>query len=228
MKFQRGVVGYARVMRLLLDEPRTSLDVAQAFTANPGGIRHMLRGLHKERLIHVERWVQPAGRGGRGCWRAVWAVGDEPNAPAPITSRGRPSLHPAQEVKPPRHPLVEIMAFAEMWRQLQQGPIGCVELASYMGTTRASIYRVLRELRRLDLAHIAQWERRERMGGSPTPLWALGFDKRNADRPRVEHKSLAQKRYVANRKSRELTMRIGHVLAGTASNLSRFEQTEAA
>lgn len=227
IKFQRGVIGYARIMRLLLDEPRPSIAIANVLGVSLNGMRHILRGLHKERLVHVAKWAPPCGDGGRGCYRAVWAVGDAPDAPPPSTSRGRASQHPAQAVKGPRQPLVEIIAFAEMWRSLE-GRIGAMELADHMGSTRYSVYRLLRELRRLNLAHIAEWERRIGIGGAPTPLWQIAFDKRDVSRPRPQTADVIGRRYREGRQGRELTLRVSHALAGTASNFARFKQTEAA
>lgn len=199
-KFRRGVYGYAAIMRQLADAPRTSIAIAEALGVQPASIRHILRGLHHERLVYVSGWEPPKDR---GCHCAVWSIGSQPDAVAPDSWRfRRPSLHPAQSIRPPRNPLVEVIAFAEMWRVLEQ-PIGAIELAEHMGTTRASIYRFLRAMRHFDLARIAKWERRSGVGGAPTPLWQREFNRRDAKRPAPEPNRVVIARYWQRRRERE-------------------------
>ncbi len=163
--FQRGMRGYATILRLLMDEPCTAARVGERI-GNAGSMpRALLRAMHDHRLIHVWHWQADA----TGNLAAVWRAGNGVDAPPPA---GKKPKRRALSVR------IEMVAFAKVMQVLVE-PTTARELNEEVGLYENTTYQLLIHMRSLRLVRIAEWDI---TGPIPVARYQHGH-KRDAVRP---------------------------------------------
>lgn len=215
-----GMAGYARILRLLLDKPDTTDGIIQRTGFGHTAIRRILPSLHTLRVIYIAGWEFAD----RAPARPVFAVGSQPDAPAPDT---RPNGRPVKAVriaKVKRHP-VELLAFVSILRALSDEH-SKTELMHASGLSWHGTTAALKALRSLRLVRVRSWAWREQ-GGPAIPSYEWAPDGRDADRPKPIGRVAVNRRYREARAAREAQSAICKALAGTREP-QRTEQLEEA
>ena len=207
-----GMVGYARILRSLMLQPGSLMDLRQRDIGKRNTIVRTVAALHRAGLLHVARWdVLPHCKP-----RAVYAYrsDDEDDAPPPATRQtGRAVESPARPVEIERIP-PELLTFVKLVEALQ-APLKVGDLVAEVGIQESTCRVVLQGLRELRLVHIADWQPRNNPPGPPVALYAWGPDRPDA-RKRTIGRAERNRRYRERRAKREVFARIVPALAPMA------------
>lgn len=199
---------YARVARLLIDQPRTMGQVQEATGMFRSAPRLVLWRMHSAGLIHIQSWTVV---GIRKAWTPIFAWGSGADAPRP------PSANAGSGNK--KHPRPLLIAFKAMLTELQRAPCTTRELADYCGTNWTVTTRFVRYLHELRLIRVAEWQRPGVAGGSLAPAYVFAVDGRDRERP---PKVSAHERAKRGWQLRRAKQRHLELLRATAPNASRF------
>lgn len=145
-----GYTDYAKVMRAL---PGTAKEIAQRTGMGDSGVRRVLRAFWWLKLLHPGD-KKPAAQ--RQSAEAIWIEGDGPRADG-------------VRIGAPMHPLSQHIAWAYLWRALQDGATK-PELKELTGLTALTIQRAMKGLGAA--VRIVEYERDAL--GRPYPVWKLG------------------------------------------------------
>lgn len=198
-----GWRGYAAVLASLHYGPMTCSTLAREHGLSAQGAQNVVRGMHALGLVHRSAWERT-----RGMSAAMYAAGPGEDAPRPLNRDGSTCRHqcaqPRQYTAPP-----ELIAFASIVEKLRDEPHAYQALAEATGTAPCNVRQLLKTMKTLRIAHVAEWEVRLH-GGAPAALYALAFNRPDAPRPSRLQKREIQRRYeqrCAARAKQERTLR---------------------
>jgi hypothetical protein len=181
VKYRRGQCGYANIMVLLDQKPRTIDELKADFGSSSNGLAILFRAL-RGRIVRVVDWKKSP----RGPMAGIWGVGSGPDAPCPGFQR--------KVVTSPAKP--EAVAFIALVQRLQSEPATVKELCEVSGLNATTALRVVRALR--PLIYIHSWDRSTHV---PAACWAWGKE-RDADRPKKKSQRLVCRDYYWRKKAR--------------------------
>jgi hypothetical protein len=207
--------GYASILRLVLDKPRDHMEIAAKVACGSDYVRYLMRCMWALRLVHVKAWLPSS----YGFARPVYSFGPGEDAAGPSAANGAP--HPG--VQRPKRLQLELVAFAHFARALEDA---CsVEAAQEAaGLDQGTAYRLMNHMHALRLVHIADWERRSGIGGTPTRLFRLAPNHADKPRPPRELNRTTVSRYIKKRKARDQQLRMLHALAANGSIFNQQQQ----
>ena len=190
-------ISYADHAKALLALPGTAEDIAERCGMTDRGVTLMFRRMWSLGLVHPGG-AEP-GRSPHSGTMAVWMAGEGPRAPGIRLGSAM-------------RPLAGHIAFASIWRELQDG--GTAHgIAEDTGTNRVSVYRLLAFLREQGAIRIVGYDR-DALNRS-VAVWALG---RGQDvRKRLVTPSEKHRRYRERITLKPLAML---ALAGAANDRS--------
>lgn len=164
-----GKVGYARILRALLDRPMTETQLREKCGIGHTAAHRIVRAMHRLKLVHIGSWACTEGTR----YVPAFSFGEGPDAEPP---RVRPNGRPTGPLRfsPCKVAPCELIAFAEILRQLQD-PSTAQEVAQATGAHEQHTRELLEEMRALRLVRISCWSWRNR-GGSPIPNYELAPD----------------------------------------------------
>lgn len=208
-----GWQGYASILRYLQRWPSTSKQVAHEFGLNVRKGPQVMRALHVAGLVHIAGWHQNEGARQRPL--PIWAFGI-----------GQDETYPGrkQHPRPDRSKNVraELLALASIVSALGSA-ITVADLAAVTGCNRNWIYALLRHMRAIGFARVADYQR-QNCGGRPTAMWELGSGP-NAPRPQALPRDVVNARNWAARKGRQHMLKL---IAATAAPVQINHELEAA
>lgn len=176
-----GLVGYAHLAAMLVQEPCTAIALAQKAHMGHVAAYRFLISLHTLRRVHVRSWEQrPRVRP-----VPVFAFGPGQDAPPPIKA---PNGRPVEAASVPRARVcASLIAFESLLKAIEQ-PASLVDAVESTGLHCTQLQRALRTLVHLGLAHVALWVDRPQ-GGRALPQYQLG-DGPNAPEPTGRKKEI--------------------------------------
>lgn len=199
-----GKVGYARILRALLDRPMTETQLRENCGIGHTAAHRIIRAMHHLKLVHIWSWDCTEGTR----FVPVFAFGDRPDTPTPSRRpNGRlagAARFASAKVAPP-----ELLAFADIVRALRE-PCSAKEVAEAAGVHEHHTRGLIDQMRSLRLVHIASWAWRDR-GGPPIALYAIGPNRRDAPRPRPDPDA-AQAKFLAAQADRRFQQRVTRAL----------------
>lgn len=173
-KFNRGMRGYATVLRALMDEPCTSRALSERISLRWATTMQVLQLMRHRKLVHISGWVQDCVSGPQS---AVWSAGNGIDAPRP------PGVYARTRRFEPR---TEMRAFVNVMEALKE-PITAKQLAEDSGVGYDAICPLIAHMRKLHLIYIAAWD--QTLSVQPVAMFKLGH-KRQADRPQPRGDSM--------------------------------------
>ena len=204
----RGWRLYARITRLLLDEPSTLSEIVAATGVIRSHMSLLLRRMHTLDLVHVQTW-----RPTHAFPVPVWAFGageDAPKPPSAVLVDDTATLQPN----------TELIAYKGMLRELTRGQSTAAAIAEYCGTHPRRTAEFLQHMHELRLVRVADWDRAD--SGWLSPAYVLsprgGSD---AKRPVRSENTQRYREYRAKRKARQQQEAL---LCALAPNASIFRQ----
>lgn len=203
-----GWAGYADILRTLQLRPSTTAEVGALVGIEPINAQVVLRRMRHARLIHVQAWQPTPGSNARAV--SVWAAGHAPDAPYP---NGKP-----QQAKASNNISSQLIAFASIVRALEMA-ITVADLAKATGVNACHLYRLLRHMRRIGLARVADWGGNR---GKPAAMWELG-NAPCAPRPRPIPEAVTRAKYWATFSARR---RMKRAIQLTAAPIARAQEVE--
>jgi hypothetical protein len=192
--------------------PATTSKLAREHGLSTQGMQAVVRGLHALGLVHRCGW-EPT----RGMSAALFVAGSGEDAPRPPNRDGSACRHPAFQAKPFTPP-AELIAFKSIVEALREEPLSYQDVAEATGVSDGAARNLIKCMREVRIAHIADWEVRLH-GGAPAALYAFGFNQPDAPRPRKLSTREIQRRYerrCAARLKQERTLRALHGQGATA------------
>lgn len=202
------LLDYSRVLAFLR-QSHDATEVAEHIGFKLDGVRMLLRRLNAARLIHVCDWTDARPHCAP---RPIYLLGDRPDAPAPLTWRGRPSRR-REVVGPSPTPRSNLVAFVQLIRALQADKHTRLELAEESGLNADYVSDAIKYLHAQRMVHVAGWE--QSRTGYAAACWSWG---KRADVPRpapIERQEIAR-RYQRDRRQKLRMVRINQALAGNA------------
>lgn len=193
-----GMVGYARILHSIIQRRATKRDIVERGLCGHTAAVRVVSSFHSLGLVHVSYWRARADV----AHQPVYSFGFKADVPPPdVRHSGRPVHAPPKAPKAQRVP-PELLAFHSVFEALQ-APCTLLEVTSETGIAWRSARKLIDELQRLGLTHIADWRRRD-AGGMPEAMyvWGAGENKAYPPASRVER----NRRYRENRRLRHLPM----------------------
>lgn len=208
-----GLQAYARILAEVAASPTTPARAGEALCVGKQSMREILWRMEHMGLVHVTGWTQPELK--RGFLAPMFAAGQGVSCPYPRQLRRHaPGSSLARSTPKP-----ELMAFASVIRCLRDG-MTRREIRAETGIAVMRLGLLLRELRRLGLAHRSAWSVRDDGAGAPAEVLSYGPGK-DAPRPKALTEEERGLRYRTKRRARELTAAVTHAIAGRVE-LPRF------
>ena len=184
-----GLQAYARILAEITTTPKTPAQAAEAMGIGKQSMREILWRMEHMKLAHVVGWVEPELK--RGFLAPLFAGGNGESLPYP-----RPLRRQAPGATLARsNPKPELMSFAHICRCLTDGMTRS-EIHAETGVAQMRIRLLMREMRRLKLAHRCGWIGREDGAGSPAEVLKFGRGT-DAPRPRILTDKERQGRLIA-------------------------------
>lgn len=180
---KHGLVLYGRIVSGLTRHPATARGVARRHKVCECVARYLLRQLLQLEVVRITSWRRVSKNGPPD---RVFGRGGAPNAPPPLTTRGKPGAGPvrhAGKLKP------AILAFASVWRELEE-PITATQLGEETGIGMQAIYRFLTAMRECNAVRVADWKR---SGSISVALFQRGHQP-DAPRPEREPNEVVKQR----------------------------------
>jgi hypothetical protein len=177
---------YIDYTRLLLSLPGTSEDIANAVGSNKTTVARLMSCLWRLGLCHpgeVRKVKMHANK------TAVWLLGNGEKGAG-------------LRVKPAQRPKAQQIAFASIWRALEDGSTAH-GIAHECGASHVSVYKILGVLREAGRVHISTWE--SDAVGRPVAVWQLGMG-RDAKKPPAKRAGEKAREYRARLRFKALTM----------------------
>lgn len=218
---ERGQLGpsfYARALRMLHEEPSTTMSLARHLQASEKTVIMVVRRMHALGIVHVDGWTaDPKTR------RPIFAAGagEDCPKPRPLRMRAKTSntLFRAELAMS-----AEAVRFAHVVKTLATlGPLSTRELSEEMAVCLDVAQRLVRALRREQLVYIAEWNRPHEHCTWQAG-WAFGFERRSASRPKAVGSIELQRNARSLAQARQQQIELLHRMAGNASNLQQFQR----
>lgn len=192
---------YLDILRLVkFGYARTSLAIAAKQGITGTTAFRIATGMWGCGLIHPKGWELHGSH-----WVAVWAMGAGEAAPHP--SRGI--------VQAPRCTRIELLAFANWWKELQE-PSSKQDMADASGYTQGTVRMLVDHARARRMVGISDWLVNMGSGGDHTPLFQRGRQM-DAPKPPPQCKTLLDQQYWTRRKERLKAARLAAATAGMAA-----------
>lgn len=196
---RRGWTDYADVLRVVLDHPGTTSEIAARYGMAIRSVREVLYVMRDAGLIFECAW-RPSAKGER--LQAVWST---QGPPAPRPAGMRPAVVTI--------PMPQLARFCRVVAALMAGAWTPAEMADEAG---ANINRVRPLLRHLStgrrLAYIERW--RPTHGGWPVPIYRWGPNKPSAKSPKPRPESEAWRKQHQIRQQRVFWVHMIFLTAG--------------
>lgn len=206
---------YASLLKAVARGKKPVFEIAAEVGCSTRVGRLVMGRLHTLGLVYIAGWM-PSKKGPAS---ACWQMGHQKDVPSPVCNNGK--RLPPREKRPlrPRVVGVETLHFSKLIRALAE-PVSAEDIRVITGRAPSTIYRSLRTLREVGLAHICEWDR-PRHAGDFAPLWQFAIDKADKARPRAYTAQELHRRYHVARKQRNQTLT---VLRALSANSSVFNQ----
>lgn len=206
-----GWVKYARIIRLLVDRPRTAPEIAAAMDADLDRMQDTMRKMLWLGLVHIGGAASVA----KGPVAAVWHPWEGTSVEVPAW-RNR-----AMPYYAPMRPNAELIAFASLISALRKDEHTERTLAEETGLYRTRVRAFLAAMRdELNMVYVSRWERRLCGHGKPSAWYRLGA-KPHASRPRAKTKAECERARHLRKAALREHLRMIHA---TAANASVFNQ----
>lgn len=190
----RGFPYYARIAGFLLSEgPKTSREVAEWGGGWPSSTSAIMAQLWARKTIHIHHWIKDSNGNSN---TAVWAWGNQPDAPIPLTVRGKPGRLPKFKE---RATCPEISAFVNFMAAIEE-PCSYAMITEEVGIERRTSKRGLDILRGMGVARIADWD--TTADRNPAAMFQLGHGP-DKSKPRAQR----QKKSYYKKKNQKTTDR---------------------
>lgn len=201
-----GLQMYARILAQITWHSRTYAEVAAELNAGAQSMREVLWSMVHLGLAHVAAWEPPAGVRSSYMVARIRA-GEGANAPYPVPCR-KP---PGSSARPRR----ELAHFAGIVRELRDGATR-QQVHEATGVFHHHLTKLLRQMRDMGLARVADYEPRDNTGGRAAEVWQLGMgpDKRRPPRQSAAVRGL---RYRNRKRARKATADVARAIAGLAT-----------
>lgn len=185
-----GVAGYVAVLNRLR-RAATIAEIVDAGIACNSTCRRVVPAMHALGLVRVSGWTTEYDKP----YRPVYRTGAGTDAPPPsVRPCGRPVNRPVRAPKPAKIP-PELLALAAALTALQ-APITQDDIAEESGISVATVRRLLRALRKVRMAFIADWAGR-------APLHQLGTNRDDQPKPPPKPREVVQRESRARRQMLE-------------------------
>jgi hypothetical protein len=204
LRFKRGMLGYATILRFLQNGPCTARQLAEGLSMPRRTAGMLLRQLRYRRLVHVSGWVRERAKGAPS---SILAFGGGPDCPCIPGATGQPAGRLADGAPPMA---VEMLTFALIWHALEE-PQSVRSIWELSGIDPHTAYKLVHHLRALRLIHLAEWD--TTVARVPVPLFSLG-QRRDARRPEPEGHLASWRRYEQRRRARSQAARFTRMIAG--------------
>lgn len=203
---RRGWIGYADLLRLVMDCPGTTRELADRYGMAIRSVREALYCMRAAGLI-VERAWRTSTTGER--LQAVWSA-EGPPAPRPLELEA-----PAAPV-----PMPQLTRFCSVLTALMDGAFSPAELADAAGVAIGRLRPLLHHLlTHLRLVFVERW--RQTPGSWPVPIYRWGPGRRSARRPKPRPESEGWRKQHAIRQQRLFWVHMIFLTAGpTPANRS--------
>lgn len=169
---RRSWTSYARILRSIHDGVDTTAALAVLHGLRKETMREILRRMLALDLVHIGGSVRAESN---GIVMPRWALGKGSSLFATNT---------------PLQPTTELIAMAAMFRALTACPMTSRGLAAEVGLTPQRVAEFMKVcLKELRMVYVANYRRgrvvkgRMTIGGSPSPMYAFGFDTPSVARP---------------------------------------------
>lgn len=173
---RRGWTDYADLLRVVMDHPGTTSEVASRYGMAIRSVREVLYVMRDAGLVFVCAW-RHSTNGER--IQAVWGT-QGPPAPRPA------GMRPAAPVVA----MPSLQRFCQIIAALMSGAHCSGELADSLGVSAKRLRPVLRHMAStLRLIYIERW--RPTHGSWPVPIYRWGPGRRSATRPKAQAESEA-------------------------------------
>lgn len=156
-----GYADYADLLRMVIDAPGTTADLADRFGISAGKMRPTMAAMCGAGLVLVRRWENAP----------VWAFDGSGCPLLSITETDGRGLHVAR--------------FCRLMVALMQAPQKLDSLRATSGIDADVLRELMRHLcTRARLAYVAHWSRSKRRGGPWLAHYSFGIDKASQPHPR--------------------------------------------
>lgn len=203
---RRGWTDYANVLRVVMDHPGTTSEIAARIGIARNSARKTLNGMRDAGLIFERAWrpCEPTSTGQR-LLQAVWST-QGPPAPRPSALLLQPAA--------PATRMPQLSRFCRAIAALMQGALSAADLADAAGANVNNLRPLLRHLVGvLRLVCIEDWRQRTRCGW-PVPIYRWGPGRRNARRPKPLREVEAWRKQHAIRQQRLFWVHMIFMTAG--------------
>lgn len=202
-KHRLGFAGYCRILSSIMSHPGTGIELAERLKVDGNGLNHILRSLHRMKLIHRPEWVRPKPH---SVLIPVWHGGSGGDV-EPMVNAKRYTCRPA------RGQAVMLGTIAEV---LAEGPMSMNDLAEEVGRHRETMIRLVRIMREHGLIRIAEWQQN---GGNPVPLYVYGRGpNKKKPKPMTDDPATARK-HAATHYAKKKHIKTLHALAGVPRSI---------
>ena len=190
MKPRIATSGHIEMLAMIKKGGATGAEISAAMGYQPHTVSSILFRMRSQGLIHISEWNPPAHK---GVHIPRYRFG--PGTDAPYTGNKAPRwLEKKSRVKLRS----EVIATASLFHELMAGECSMADLLAATGMSRGFIGNSLRHARKHGLARICKWERRQGVGGSPTPYWSLGSGP-DAQKPKPKSNTERCREYMNRR-----------------------------
>lgn len=206
----RSMGAYAKILKCIQDEPKTTLQIAACFDLSTDSAQNVCRRLWAAKLIRVADWKKNPSRGPQ--YMAMYKFEEGQDAPYPGTDR-------PIEMSRAKNLMASLIAIRSLLDVLKH-PVSIDEAAELSGLQYHSVSRFIRDLRDLGMARICDYVPRLSQPGSSTRLFCLGSEP-DAQKPKAMTNSQAQKRYYYARKAKIQQQKLIQATAGNDDKWSK-------
>jgi transcription initiation factor IIE alpha subunit len=195
---RRGWTDYADVLRVVMDHPGTTSEIAARYGMAIRSVREVLYVMRDAGLICEHAWRKPSA-GGR--IQAVWST-QGPPAPRPKKAGWKEAPVP----------MPQLARFCRVVAALMAGAWTPADMADEVGASLNRVRPLLRQLRRCRLAYIERW--RPTHGSWPVPVYRWGPHQSSAKSPKPRPESEAWRKQHQIRRQRLFWVHMIFLTAG--------------
>lgn len=209
-----GWADFADLLRLVLDRPGTTAELAESFGIRADNLRESLRLLRDMGLVLVTSWRPVRGGGG---FTPVWGMSGPP-APHPLGIEPRPAPHA----------MTDLTSFCMLMRVLKGENSTVDELAMDTGLNIAAIRRLMPHLLHVaQLVYVEDWRVHPNPagGGAPVAAYRWGPGRRSKRRPIPQAEREAWARRLSVARLRKQQAQLLFMFAGRAWPTDRTTST---
>jgi hypothetical protein len=218
--------GYAQIIRLLIDRPRSWVDVCAATNLYRRESAHkILYGFADAGLAHICGWeMDEDARSRRPLF--AWGAGANvafPPRPGSVRLKELDGLRHRRRKVPPPSLLLMIVAIRTLMNDEPQHGKGLAEKTGACNTTALLMLRAMKDQ---GLIYIDHFQDRG-VSGAGYPLYAWGPGEPDAVKPRRIPKRALSTKNNRNRAARTATSKLLHIIAGTNALGTRYLERSA-